>query len=89
MAIPPKVVSLLLSPCSTLNASFLSQEKDLLQLLLEASADENDEPVCPGVAMDSEGRSTKKTLTDMEIVGLSVGFLLAGDAQCMSVQSCM
>ena len=85
MAVPPKVVSLLLSPCSTLNASFLSQEKDLLQLLLEASADENDEPVCPAAAMSSEGRSAKKTLTDMEIVGLSVGFLLAGDAQCMPV----
>ena len=90
MAVPPKVVSLLLSPCSTLNnASILPQEKDLLQLLLEASADENDEPVCPGAATGSEGRSTKKTLTDMEIVGLSVGFLLAGDAQCMSVQPCM
>ena len=58
----------------------------MLQLLLEASADENDEPVC-GTATGSEGRIMKKTLTDMEIVGLSVGFLLAGDALCMPVLS--
>ena len=85
MAVPPKVMSLLLSPCSTLKALILSQEKDLLQLLLEASADENDEPVCPGAAMGSEGGSAKKSLTDVEIVGLSMGFLLAGDAQCIPV----
>ena len=85
MAIPPKVMFLLLSPCSTRNVSVLSQEKDLLQLLLEASADENDEPVCPGEATGSEGRSAKKSLTDVEIVSLSMGFLLAGDARCIPV----
>ena len=84
MAIPPKVMFLLLSPCSIRNISILSQEKDLLQLLLEASGDENDEPVC-GTATGSEGRSVKKSLTDVEIVSLSMGFLLAGDAQCIPV----
>ena len=57
----------------------MSQEKDLLQLLLEATADDNDEPEYE-TATGSETRRTKKTLTDMEIVSLSVGFLLAGDA---------
>ena len=49
-----------------------------MQLLLEASADEDGEAECE-TAAGSETRRKKKTLTDMEIVGLSVGFLLAGD----------
>ena len=51
-----------------------------MQLLLEATADDKNELEYE-TATGSETRRMKKTLTDMETVGLSLTFLLAGDAQ--------
>ena len=66
--------------------SFDTQVKDLLQLMIHASADDVDSKLADqdhagGASQPSSPSSSthsKKTLTDDDIVGLAVGFMLAG-----------
>ena len=66
--------------------SYDTQVKDLLQLMIDASADDVDNELADqddaggGSQPSSPSSSThsKKTLTDDDIVGLAVGFALAG-----------
>lgn len=54
-----------------------------MQLLLEASADDSDEPEYE-TATSNKSKRVKKSLTDIEIVGLSMGFFVAGEVQYVS-----
>ena len=55
------------------------QYQDLLQLLVDARADSDDE--------DAPDDSSKKKLTYMEIVRSSVSFLLAGESEMSVVEN--